>query len=133
MHEFSIAESMLDLIESALHGARPLDRVDVTIGPLSGISPEALSFCFSEIARSRGFGEPELAIRRVDARLICTDCGREYETSDFYCFCPACGSMNRRILSGREFTVESVEFEEDDEEEDSPPSSGKHDGGAGGT
>lgn len=90
----------------------PLARVSITVGPLSGICPESLSFCFTEIARMEGFGEPELVITRTQARLVCLDCGIEYEAEDFYRGCPECGSISRRILSGREFTVDSVEIDD---------------------
>ncbi|NOQ22998.1 MAG: hypothetical protein GQ565_10190 [Candidatus Aegiribacteria sp.] len=112
MHELSLAHDMTRIIGSALGRKIPLDRVNVTIGPLSGISPESLRFCFTEVAKIEGFGEPELVINRTRAKLICLDCDAEYETKDFYQSCPDCGSISRRILSGREFTVDSVELEE---------------------
>jgi len=112
MHELSIAKDMTTIIGRAIGGPRPLDRVNVTIGPLSGISAESLRFCFGEVARSEGFGEPELVITLVAARLVCLDCETEYNAKDFYDGCPSCGSINRNILSGREFTVDSVEFDE---------------------
>ncbi len=56
--------------------------------------------------------EPDLVINLTKAKLICLDCDIEYEAKDFYQGCPDCGSISRRILSGREFTVDSVELEE---------------------
>jgi len=112
MHELSLAHDMTRIIGKALGRKIPLERVNITIGPLSGISPESLSFCFSEIAKLEGFGEPELVINQTEARLICLDCNIEYSAKDFYQGCPGCGSISRKILSGREFTVDSVEIEE---------------------
>jgi len=112
MHELSLAHDMTRIIGSALGRKVHLDRVNITVGPLSGISPESLRFCFTEIAKIEGFGEPELVINLTRAKLICLDCDTEYEAKDFYQGCPDCGSISRRILSGREFTVDSVELEE---------------------
>lgn len=112
MHELSLAHDMTRIIGSTLGRKVPLYRVNVTIGPLSGISPESLKFCFTEIAKMEGFGEPELVINRTEARLVCLDCNTEYDVKDFYQGCPDCGSISRRILSGREFTVDSVEIDE---------------------
>jgi hydrogenase nickel incorporation protein HypA/HybF len=112
MHEMSLAMDMTRIIGEALGRKAPLDRVNITIGPLSGISPESLRFCFTEIARMEGFGEPELVITHTEARLLCLECDTEYEAADFYQGCPECGSISRRILSGREFTVDSVEIDE---------------------
>jgi hydrogenase nickel incorporation protein HypA/HybF len=112
MHEMSLAKDMTRIIENALGRKMHLHRVNITVGPLSGISPESLRFCFTEIAKMDGFGEPELVINTTEARLVCLDCSNEYSARDFYEGCPECGSISRRILSGREFTVDSVEIDE---------------------
>jgi hydrogenase nickel incorporation protein HypA/HybF len=113
MHELSVAEDMLRVIEHALGRKQELCTVTLILGPLAGVSAEALRFCFGEVASSRGFGSPELLIRKTLARIHCTDCEDDYEAADFYEGCPSCGSLNRSILSGRECMVESVEIEED--------------------
>lgn len=115
MHEMSLAQDMTRIIGDALGRKVRLQRVNITVGPLSGICGESLSFCFTEIAKMEGFGEPELVIRKTEARLVCLDCGSEYTAADFYQGCPECGSIARRILSGREFTVDSVEIDEGDD------------------
>jgi len=112
MHELSLAHDMTRIIGNTLGRKVHLERVNITVGPLSGISPESLKFCFTEIARTEGFGEPELVINLTEAKLICLDCNTEYNARDFYEGCPECGSISRRILSGREFTVDSVEIDE---------------------
>lgn len=112
MHELSVASDMIRIISDVLEGPRRLERVNVTIGPLSGISPDSLSFCFATVARESGFGEPELHIEEIAARLVCLDCGTEYNARDFYDGCPDCGSIMRRILTGSEFTIDSVELED---------------------
>ena len=117
MHELSLAEDMLGIIKSTLKKTRPITRVTVVLGPLSGVSPESLAFCFTETAKLRGFGSPELEIRTTRAGMKCTDCGNEWESADFTPGCPQCGSWNREILSGREFYMESIELEDADEDQ----------------
>ncbi len=112
MHELSIAYDIMRILENALGEVKPISTVNLTIGPLSGISPDALRFCFTEVALAEGFGKPELAISEPPAKLICLDCEKGYTTDDFYKGCPHCMSLNRRILTGREFTVDSVEIDE---------------------
>jgi len=62
MHELSIADSILDLIERQIGGAQALAHVDLCVGPLSGVSADSLEFCFTTVAKQRGFGEPILHI-----------------------------------------------------------------------
>jgi len=118
MHEYSLAQDMAEVIISALGGPMTLSTVTVVIGPLSGVSGESLAFCFTEIASARGLGRPELVVRKTRAEMRCTRCGHVWHSDDFSPGCPACGSWDRRIVSGREFFVESVELDGEDADED---------------
>ena len=112
MHEFSVAEGMVTAIEGSVRSPAKLVSVRVTIGPLAGISGEVLAFCFPEVANARGFGKPVLAITYVQARMQCVPCTCEYLVDSVYVTCPSCGSLDRLVLSGREFMIDSVEVEE---------------------
>ncbi|MBD3419689.1 MAG: hypothetical protein GF398_06185 [Chitinivibrionales bacterium] len=109
MHELSIAQSICDIIIESLGEAQPLSKVHVTIGPLSGIAPEALDFCFSEVVDTRMLGKPELIMNKPRAHASCKSCGKTYAVQDMYAVCPDCGSFDRSLQTGFEFTVDSVE------------------------
>lgn len=113
MHELSVATDMLKIIEEDLGGKQELACVRVTLGPLAGICAESLTFCFTEVAEQEGFGRPTLAITEVPARARCAACSKEYDlAADLLMLCPECESPARKILSGQEFTLDSVECEE---------------------
>jgi hydrogenase nickel incorporation protein HypA/HybF len=112
MHEFSIAEGMMTTIEEVVKPPRTLTKAYVTIGLFAGISPDILAFCFPEVANLHGYGKPELVVNKVPAQMKCV-CGNEYSVTDVFSVCPACGSLDRDVLSGREFTLDSVETEDD--------------------
>ncbi len=109
MHEWSVAQSILEVIEQQLGGKQRLASVDLRLGPLSGVNADALQFCFSEVAQQQGFGPTALCIEAVPAELRCRSCGATYTTEDFFAACPQCGSPDRTILSGGECQVQSVE------------------------
>ncbi|MDM7993388.1 MAG: hydrogenase maturation nickel metallochaperone HypA [Candidatus Fermentibacter sp.] len=109
MHELSVASEILDVVEEALGHRESLRAVDLVLGPLSGVSAEALDFCFTEMASQRGFGRPVLRIRPTVAVVKCAECGASYEASDLAACCPACGGVFKQVLSGRECSVESIE------------------------
>lgn len=113
MHELSIAENMFDIIEGHTGGPTALEKVTVSVGPLSGILPDALHLAFNEVTAARGFGNPTLAINKTDARIECRNCFNQYETDSVYSVCPACQSSLKEILSGKEFTIDSVELLEE--------------------
>lgn len=113
MHEISIAHSMVDLIETRLGRKTPLKSVSVTIGPLSGVSPDALAFCFPEVAYETGFGRPDFLLNKEEAEADCLSCSTRYGLQDFTEACAKCGSMDRKLLKGDRFTLDSVETIED--------------------
>lgn len=112
MHEFSIAEEIVDVVGRTLGGPKPVQSVQLTLGTLSNINAEALQFCFTEVAEQSGFGRPELKIITLPAQVRCRDCGLTGEAVDFTSGCSGCRSFNRDILSGYECVVDSITFEE---------------------
>ena len=113
MHEFSIAESILDVIEQEIGSVTPVSAVHLRVGRLSGVCADALEFCFPEVAEQRGFGKPTLTIESPPADVHCRDCGADYGCEDFYEGCPHCASLNREIRSGHECNVDWIQIEED--------------------
>jgi hydrogenase nickel incorporation protein HypA/HybF len=112
MHELSIAQGILDTIEKKLGFVKPLVRVFITIGPLAGVSAESLEFWFSEVAQSKGFGTPEIVIKKTKALAVCAECNEKYEINNFFDGCPKCDSLKRTIESGYECMIDSIEMED---------------------
>ncbi len=111
MHELSIAEGILSAIEQRLGGKKILTRINLSIGPLAGVSAESLEFWFNEIAKENGFGAPVLEIRKTKALAVCAQCRNNYEVRSFYSGCPECGTFERTVKSGYECMIDSVEME----------------------
>jgi hydrogenase nickel incorporation protein HypA/HybF len=113
MHELSIAEGILSTIENQLGCVKPLIQVNLSVGPLSGISADSLEFWFTEVAKQKGFGSPKLIIKKNVATSVCSTCNLEYEISSFYSGCPKCGSFTRTMASGQECIIDTIELEDD--------------------
>jgi hydrogenase nickel incorporation protein HypA/HybF len=111
MHELSVAEGILSTIEQHLGGKKILTRINLSIGPLAGISAESLEFWFSEIAKDKGFGTPVLEIKKTTATAVCAHCKNTYEVRSFYSSCPQCGNFERTVSSGYECVIDSIEME----------------------
>lgn len=112
MHELSIADNILDLIERQLGRIQILAQVELCIGPLSGVSADSLAFCFATVTKLRGFGEPDLQIERTKVHIQCEECQLEYNVDDLLFPCPHCSSWKRTILSGDELQLVSVSLVE---------------------
>ncbi len=105
MHEVSIAEGILDLIERQIGKVEILSEVELRVGPLSGVSADSLDFCFTTIAMQKGFGTPRLKLERTLVDIQCEGCHVRYQVPDTTDPCPSCGSWHRTILSGDELQL----------------------------
>ncbi len=111
MHELSIATSLVETaVRSAeSNGAARVVSLDVRLGSLSGVEPEALSFCFPIAARETICEGAELRLRIVPASGTCATCGARTDVSDLLAPCPTCGEWPLRVEGGREMQLESLE------------------------
>lgn len=110
MHELSIVISIVELASEVAEGGA-VRRVTIEIGKLSGVEPEAIAFCFLEVARGTPVEGAALDICEVDAAARCDVCGAEFPTPDMLSACP-CGSRQFQRLRGEELNIKSIEIEE---------------------
>ncbi len=113
MHEMSLCESMLKIVEqqAAAHGAARVRTVRLAIGALSCASPDALRFCFDAVTRGTVADRAALEIDRLPGRAWCSDCTRVVEIEAYGAACPVCGGHVLRGMSGEEMRVTELEVE----------------------
>ncbi len=117
MHEFSVVQSLLGLIEKYAeeNGARLVTRVVVQVGVLSGIEPHLLELAFNTFKEGTVAQDAELVMEIESLRLVCRDCGGEFVKEEISAVCPGCGSLNTEITGGEDMYLKSLEMECDEE------------------
>lgn len=111
MHEMSISQGIIDLcLEHA--GGRRVTSVDVEIGELSSVVPEAIEFCFEACSRETALEGAQLNIVRVPGAGQCQGCGRETVLTELYGSCLHCGSSRVTIVTGEELRVREIEVDD---------------------
>jgi len=114
MHELSIANAILDSVraEGARRpGARFL-KVGVRVGELSGVAPDALSFCFEALVTGSDLAPLALDIETRPRRQRCPECDRSFRVVDFDVTCPDCGAAETRCVGGDELEMVYLEMED---------------------
>lgn len=116
MHELSIAQSLIALIEDEMtkHGKDTLLTVKVRHGRLSAIVPEALEMGFTVLTADTRLAGAKLEMEETPVVLRCRACGKEFspEGNTPFAPCPACGEeLGHTVLSGRELYIEYLELE----------------------
>jgi hydrogenase nickel incorporation protein HypA/HybF len=107
MHELSIAQSVVATVLERT-GGRPVLRVRLQVGQLSGVLADSLDFCFGLVAAGTTLEGAALEIDQPTGTGHCRACGEDFELADLLPLCP-CGSADVRIVAGRELVVTSVE------------------------
>ena len=107
MHELSITESVVAAVTERVGVAKVL-RVQLEIGKLSGVVPDAVRFCFDVCAEGTGLAGATLDIIETPGRAHCRDCRADVALDDFIALC-TCGSANLELLSGQELRIKEVE------------------------
>lgn len=110
MHELAITQSVVDAVLERTGDARVV-TVRVRVGRLSGVVPDAMSFCFDLITAGTTLEGADLTFERPDGRGHCRSCDQDIELTDLILLCP-CGSADVEVVSGRELAVASVLLEQ---------------------
>lgn len=113
MHELTLANSLVELAASyaARHGAARIRRINIRLGQLCGIA-RALYFCFEPASRGTPCEGAELHIAEVPLSIQCESCGGvKHPRSAFNLTCPDCGRRSRKVITGREMELVSIELD----------------------
>lgn len=112
MHELSLASAIAAVARDHARGRR-VTRVEVRVGALRQVVPDALAFAFELVAEGTELAGAELALEHVPVRVTCLECGAESEPEAFPLLCAACGSARVEVCAGEELLVEALELEDD--------------------
>lgn len=111
MHEASLLLSLIEEVE-ALALKEAFSRVtvlEIEVGPLSGVNPECLEFCFQECTRNTLLECAKLSILSTPIEAFCKECEKNFRPvfaeHIYELVCPECNLANVEIRSGREFRI----------------------------
>ncbi|MDZ7608006.1 MAG: hydrogenase maturation nickel metallochaperone HypA [Cyclobacteriaceae bacterium] len=110
MHEVSIAMSILQIIEEELsrNPGKAVVKVHLQIGVLSGVVPDSLLFALEASRQNGPLKNAKISIDNLKGFAHCPDCGKKFETEDYFGVCPECGNSRYDIISGRELLIKSI-------------------------
>jgi len=111
MHEMSITQGIIELcLDHA--GGRRVSSLDIEIGELSSVVPEAIEFCFEACSRDTLLEGARMNIIRIPGMGRCLDCCQETPLTEIYGSCTECGSNRVTIVTGEELRVREIEVDD---------------------
>ena len=110
MHEMSIAESVLGLVEETARreGLLRVKEVRLEIGRLAAVELEALRFCFDAVVRGSVAEGAALAIDETPGTAWCFGCSATVAVEARGDLCPRCGSAQLQVNGGTEMRVKDL-------------------------
>jgi hydrogenase nickel incorporation protein HypA/HybF len=112
MHEASIVESLIDLVRQNVADPGLVRRVNVSVGLLSGVSPDAMRFYFELMRGDTLNSQAELAVALEPLEAHCRSCGRDHVLQETQWHCPDCGANTLALRNGDELHLRSIEVED---------------------
>ena len=114
MHELSIAQSIIQIVEKSIpqNFNKQITHVHLQIGVLSGIEIEALEFAFQILKEKSKIPSSQLVIDKLLGEAYCNNCCFVFEVSKFGESCPNCHNFDISILKGKEMKVSRIEASE---------------------
>jgi len=113
MHEMSLAEGIVQLVEDATRaeGGGKVRTVWLEVGQLSGTEIDAIRFCFDVVVRDTMLDGARLEIIEDEGRGWCLGCSQSVALERRYDPCPLCGSYQVEATNGLETRVKEFELE----------------------
>jgi hydrogenase nickel incorporation protein HypA/HybF len=111
MHEMSLAEGVLQLVEDAARKDhfKTVTTVWLEIGQLSGVEPQAMSFCFDAVTRGSVADGARLEIIATPGQGWCMACAKTVPMTEVFGECPSCGGYQLQVTGGTEMRVKELE------------------------
>jgi len=114
MHEYSIVQSLLDVIEenAAKNSASKVTKIVVKIGVLSGVEPHLLEIAFNTFKEKTICEEAEFIMNIQPIIARCQTCGHQnsYEKNQIFFECEKCGGVELDVLDGEDMLLMSLEL-----------------------
>jgi hydrogenase nickel incorporation protein HypA/HybF len=107
----SITQGIIDLCEKYA-GGRCVRAVDVEIGELSSVVPDAIKFCFEACSLGTRLEGATINIIRIPGSGSCLDCGADTPLSALFSACQRCGGYRVKVVSGEEMRVKEIEVDD---------------------
>lgn len=113
MHEMSLAEGVLQLIEDTVsrQDCNKVKLVVLEIGQLATVEPEAMRFCFDAVTRGSIAEGATLEIIEVVGQGWCMHCAETVNMHQKFDACPQCGSYQVQVTAGDEMRLKELEIE----------------------
>ena len=112
MHEFALAQEIVATVSSKVtEGLENIQSIDIDVGAFSGVVVDSLDFGLQALFEEESITGIQININTIPTIAAC-ECGTEYHLQEIFEMCPQCQSFNRKLVSGTDIIIKSIELKE---------------------
>jgi hydrogenase nickel incorporation protein HypA/HybF len=111
MHELTLCRNIIDITLRNIPPNTKVKKINLEIGKLVSVDPQALLFSFDVIAKNTQLSDALLNIIEIDGKASCNVCNYSFVILKLYVSCMKCGGHALSILAGEELRIKSMEVE----------------------
>ena len=115
MHEIGIVRSMCKTVADYARENNIENIAEIVLdnGELSLVVSKYVEELFPVVAADEPlFKDTKLIINMVPGLAECDDCDEIFNVIENDGYCPNCGSFNKQVLSGKDFTIREIHISE---------------------
>ena len=110
MHEIGIVRQLLRTVTAFAeeNGIEEIHEVVVDCGELSLVIPEYVQELYPPVVKGSILENAILTVNTVPGLAECDACDEIFNVVQHKGYCPNCGSFEKTVLSGKDFTVREI-------------------------
>jgi hydrogenase nickel incorporation protein HypA/HybF len=113
MREIQSTQILLNKLLSQLREPKRIRSVTIALGEISELDQNLIRQHWLQCSKGTPAEQAQLHFRLIQAEVQCMACFSKYHPADGKIHCPYCGSYGAKVLSGEEFFLESIQFDDD--------------------
>ena len=112
MHEFALAQNIVKAIEENTgEDFQNLTAIHIEVGEFAGVVQDSLLFGLEVCLKDKQLENIQIHFTHVPGKALCS-CQHQYELKDMFEACPKCHTYQRKIISGTDVLIKSVEVKD---------------------
>ena len=110
MHEIGVVRSMIHTVDEFCkeNGVEKVEQIVLDIGELSLVIPKYVEDVYPAVVMDTPYADTTLEINVIPGLAECDECDEIFNVIEHKGYCPNCGSFEKTVLSGTDFTIREI-------------------------
>lgn len=115
MHEIGVVRQMIRTVDEFCekNNVDKVKEIVVDIGELSLVIPKYVEDVYPVAVMDTKYQDTKLVVNVIPGMAECDDCDEIFNVIENKGYCPACGSFEKTVLTGKDCSVKEIHLQED--------------------